>query len=106
MVTVLNLAVCLFPNVTALDYQGPVELFGFLSKSVQQLKYIPDSPVNIGITYVAYTKDPVVPQSGPRIVPDTTYEDAIHGEQFDIIFVPGGMTSDSSETSDALHLTF
>ena len=73
MATVLKLAVCLFPDVTALDYQGPMELLGFLSKSVQDQKFIPPSPYQIEATYVGYTKDPVVPAAGPRLLPDTTY---------------------------------
>ncbi len=95
MATVLKLAICLFPKVTALDYQGPIELLGFLSKSVISKKFIPHSAYAYEIepTYIAYTKDSLSPYSGPRILPDTTYEDAIKGDQFDIIIIPGGTNS-------------
>ncbi len=91
MSTVLKLAVCLFPKVTALDYQGPMELLGFLSKeSIDQQFPQAAPPYAIEPTYLAYTKDPVGPSTGPRFLADTTYEDAINGEQYDIILVPGG----------------
>ena len=89
MSTTLKLAICFFPEVTALDYKGPMELFGFLSQSDLALRYVPSAPYGIKATYVAYTKDPLSPVSGPRLVPDTTYEEAIN-EQFDILLIPGG----------------
>ncbi|KAJ7045807.1 class I glutamine amidotransferase-like protein [Mycena alexandri] len=90
--TTFQVAVCLFPRVTTMDYQGPVELLGILSSKVRERalngvsKDIPD--LNIEFTYLSHTLDPIEPTSGPRVVPDKTYDEA--QEQFDIILIPGG----------------
>ena len=99
MVTVLKLAVCLFPEVTALDYQGPMELLGFLSKSAQDQKLGPPSPYQIEATYLGYDKNPIVPAAGPRLVADATYEEG-NEQQFDIILVPGGMITHLSNPTN------
>jgi hypothetical protein len=89
----LRLAVCLFPEVTALDYAGPVELLSFISSKNLQSPMSPfQTPPShvIETTYLAYTLDPVEPSSGPLLVPSMTYDTE---EQFDIILVPGGEQS-------------
>ncbi|KIJ52507.1 hypothetical protein M422DRAFT_58665 [Sphaerobolus stellatus SS14] len=91
MSATLHLALCLFPDVTALDYQGPVELFGYISpKNIARQELFKESPCLIDITYFSHTMDPIEPSAGPHILPMRTYDDVKDGEQFDIIFVPGG----------------
>ncbi|KAJ7902144.1 class I glutamine amidotransferase-like protein [Mycena olivaceomarginata] len=92
MTQTLQVAVCLFPRVTATDYQGPVELLGILSAKNRARALagvsgtLPD--LNIEFTYLSHTLDPVEPTAGPNLLPSLTYDDA--KEQFDIILVPGG----------------
>ena len=93
MPTTLKLAVCIFPDVVTLDYQGPMELIGFLSKEVIAQNQTPTPAYEVEATYLAYTKDPVKAVSGPYVLPDATYDDAINGEQFDLILVPGGKSA-------------
>ncbi|KAF8529870.1 class I glutamine amidotransferase-like protein [Gautieria morchelliformis] len=91
MSKVLRLALCLYPDVTALDYQGPVELLGFLSPTGGLRKYVPSTcRYLIDITYFSHTMDPVELGAGPRVLPTRTYGDVKGDEQFDIIFIPGG----------------
>ena len=88
---------CLYPNVTALDYQGAVELFRTGSKNQQQNsaflagvgKGSPD--VSIDITFLGPSLDLVKPEAGPRVQPDDTYDNT--KEQFDILLLPGGKPS-------------
>lgn len=91
-IQVLTLAVCLFNDVAALDFIGPMELFGFLSP--QRLF---DEARNPGLgapkyalqtTYVSPTENPIKPSSGPIMTTSTTYDNA--KEQFDILLIPGG----------------
>jgi hypothetical protein len=94
--TNLSLAVCLFPIVCPTDFQGPVELLSFLAPRTtgtpQEIGSIfPTAPaVTIEATYIAVTSDPVQGSSGPKLLPDRTYDSIKEGEQFDIILVPGG----------------
>lgn len=91
MAETLSVAVCLFPNVTSLDYQGPVELFGFLTPDRSQ-KHLPSNPtITFKLTYLSHTLDPIKPLSGPTLLPDLTYNSVItDGIQYDILLVPGG----------------
>ena len=93
--TELTIAVCLFPNLTALDYQGPVELFGFLKKEELSLWGLPSTPKHtLRITYLSHTLDPVPLKAGPDAMPQETYRNIIdNNRQFDIFLVPGGMLS-------------
>lgn len=90
----LRLAVCLFPGVCALDYQGPIELLGFLSPVSPNR--LPSSPkFLLEITYLAPEKDVqaggVTPVRGPKVFADATYEEIIaKGEQFNVVLIPGG----------------
>ncbi|KAK7005781.1 DJ-1 protein-PfpI domain-containing protein [Favolaschia claudopus] len=91
MTQTLQVAVCLFPRVTTLDYQGPVELLGILSaksrdRAVRAGIKMPD--LSFEFTYLSHTLEPVEPTSGPAAVPKLTYDDA--KQQFDIVLVPGG----------------
>ncbi len=94
MPTNLSLAVALFPVVCPTDYQGPIELFSFLSPELVAnpqgiLSTAPDTTVKV--TYLVVTSDPIQGGSGPRVLPDKTYSEVLKdGQQFDVILVPGG----------------
>ena len=91
-VPVLSLALCLFKGVTALDFQGPIELFSFISPENLAKGYIPGKPAfAIEPVYFAVSMDPVQPDAGPTLNPTRTYDSVKPGEQFDIILIPGGM---------------
>ncbi|KAF7422861.1 hypothetical protein PC9H_011024 [Pleurotus ostreatus] len=92
--TNLRLAVCLFDDVTSLDYQGPIALFGFLEPEVVKVlpvfKNSTPPKYTIEITYLAHTLDPVKSSPGPLVVPSRTYDEIKDDEQFDLILIPGG----------------
>ncbi|KAJ7602462.1 class I glutamine amidotransferase-like protein [Roridomyces roridus] len=92
MAKVYRVAVCLFPGVTTLDYQGPVELLGILSSKNRQraLNGVSQEMPSLFMefTYLSHTMDPVEPTAGPAVLPSMTYNTA--KEQFDILLVPGG----------------
>lgn len=89
----LNIAVCLFPNVTALDYQGPIELLGFLkTEMLEKTSLFPSPKVSLRFTFLSHTLDPVTLSSGPDALPQGTYREVINNnQQFNIFLVPGGM---------------
>jgi len=92
MTVSLRLAVCLFPGVTALDYQGPIELLEFistknLSRSTSGLFPMPP-PYSIHTTYMSHNLEPVEPCAGPLILPNGLYDFAESANQYDIILVP------------------
>lgn len=90
MVETLNIAVCLFPNLTALDFQGAVELLGFISPENVKNRGIKASHA-LRLTYLSHSLEPVIPNSGPGLVPQSTYNDALTSNtQYDILLVPGG----------------
>lgn len=87
----LRLAVCLYPGLTALDYQGSVELFGFISSQSLNsgIGLLPlPQPYTIETTFLSHDMEPVEPSSGPRVLPNASYIDNVG--QFDIVLVPGG----------------
>ncbi|KAF4583596.1 hypothetical protein EYR38_002351 [Pleurotus pulmonarius] len=88
--TTLSLAICLFDQVTALDYQGPLELLGFLDPKNAKPD-VPTPPYLLDITYLARSLEPVTATAGPRALVDRTYDEVADGEQFDLILVPGGL---------------
>ncbi|KAJ8515477.1 hypothetical protein ONZ45_g7088 [Pleurotus djamor] len=101
--TNLRLALCLFPNVTALDFQGPSELLGFLmpSKAERLTKALKVAPkYTIDMTYLSHTMDPVNQSSGPPLVPSRTYDEA--NEQYDILLIPGGAGARPGVVPDVL----
>ncbi|KAF9070230.1 class I glutamine amidotransferase-like protein [Rhodocollybia butyracea] len=94
-----RLAVCLYPGVTTLDYQGPIELLGLFSTTnrakpdsfLQSFKHLPEFAIDP--EYLSHTREPVIPWAGPPALPTGTYTEAINaGTQFDIIMIPGGTT--------------
>ena len=91
MAPVLSLAVCLFENVAATDFQGPLELFGFIApKGLESRTWPIDPAYAIEASYLSVTLDPVSTMSGPALVPTRTYDSVKPNEQFDVILVPGG----------------
>jgi len=91
MGTTLQLAVCLYPEVTSLDYQGPIELFGLISPgNLEKVSFFEKPPAYaIQPTYLSHNLDPVSPASGPQIIPTATYASVVDTIQYDIILVPG-----------------
>lgn len=100
----LTVAVCLFNAVDAQDYQGPVELFGFVNaKNPGGID--PPPRLSLKITYLSSDLEYVQPAFGPRIVPDAAYKDLIladNWQQFDILLVPGGMALLLASREEAL----
>ena len=87
----LSLAILLFKQVFALDFQGPNSLFSFLTPDGDILKMLPHAPAyHIETSYFAETADPVDAAGGPKLVPTRTYASVKPGEQFDMILIPGG----------------
>jgi len=92
----LSFAVCLFNDVQLLDYSGPMDLIGFLSKSSLEhpdlQKFITRPPkVVFEFEYLAPTKEPLRQTSGPAILPTMTYDEVLaSGKQFNVFLVPGG----------------
>ena len=90
----LTLAVCLFDYVTAIDFQGPMDLIGSISpwmvfnppKAVGSL----GAKVAVDAVYLGPTVDPVKPVAGPQMIPTRTYDSVKEGEQFDILLIPCG----------------
>lgn len=90
----LTLAVCLFDNVTALDFQGPMESIGSLAPSMifnpPEIIGSIGSKVAVDAVYLGPTADPVRPVTGPLMTPTRTYDEVKEDEQFDILLIPGG----------------
>ncbi|KDQ25407.1 hypothetical protein PLEOSDRAFT_1084969 [Pleurotus ostreatus PC15] len=94
--TILRLAVCLFEDVTSLDYQGPIALFGCIEPEFAN-KYLQDLPLAsaglkymLEIVYLAESLDLVKSSPGPLVVPSRRYDEIGDSEQFDILLIPGG----------------
>jgi len=70
---ILKLAVCLFDDVTLLDFQGAMEQFGFLAPrhilDPDSLLHVP-SKIAVEAVYLAPTEDPIRPSTGPLQVPN------------------------------------
>lgn len=92
--TTLRLAVCLFPDLTPLDFLGPVQVLGLLEpKNIQAHRGLyPTLPsVQIEATYFSHNREPVVGDVGPGLIPQRTYGEVLENfEQYDLVLVPGG----------------
>jgi len=90
----LRLAVCLYPELTPLDFVGPAEVFVLLApKNVKaHAELYPALPsVQIEPTYFSHNLEPVVGDAGPGFNPQRTYGEVLEKfEQYDLILVPGG----------------
>ncbi|KIP04522.1 hypothetical protein PHLGIDRAFT_120629 [Phlebiopsis gigantea 11061_1 CR5-6] len=103
MPEVLSLAVVLFDQVFALDFQGPLALFSILAPDPEIAKLLPHTPAyNIAASYLAVSADPVHAAGGPQLVPTRTYASVKPGEQFDIILIPGGLGTLPGVTNEAV----
>ncbi len=71
--TTFNIGFVIFPNLTQLDFTGPLEV----------LHRLPESKIHI----VAKSLDPVPSDCGLSLLPTTTFKDCC---QLDLICVPGG----------------
>lgn len=88
--TTLKLAVCLYTDMTNLDFGGPMELLSFLRPEVIQMGYLQTDYI-IEPTYLSYNRTPFRGSLvGPLITPDRAYDEVKEGEQYDILLVPGG----------------
>jgi cyclohexyl-isocyanide hydratase len=71
--TTFNIGFVIFPNLTQLDFTGPLEV----------LHRLPQTKIHI----VAKSLDPVPSDCGLSLLPTTTFKDCC---QLDLICVPGG----------------
>ncbi len=69
-----EIAMLIYPGMTALDLVGPQQVFGYV--------------MGAHVHLVAKTKDPVVSDTGITIQPSKTFADC--PDPVDILFVPGG----------------
>ena len=84
-----SLAVCLFHQATALDYQGPLEILEFLKADNPSPVTEEPLPVTLTIDYLGPVKEPLSLNRGPSAMPTRTYKEAA-SDQYDILLVPGG----------------
>ncbi|KAB5593169.1 hypothetical protein CTheo_3399 [Ceratobasidium theobromae] len=101
--TLWKFGVVLFPKLIVLDFDGPMELLGFLTKGsmVQTSASWPFAPYEFEIDYLAETLDPVIPSVGPPLLPSKTFSE-VNNTQYDIILVPGGPGTRPSVISPAV----
>ena len=106
-VPTLRLAVCLFPDLTLLDFIGPVQVFGLLQqKFIKALATLYPAPPTLQLeaTYFSHDLTPVVGDVGPALIPQKTYKEVLENfEQYDLILIPGGesqLVNSSSSLSD------
>ncbi|KIK57525.1 hypothetical protein GYMLUDRAFT_86740 [Collybiopsis luxurians FD-317 M1] len=104
-----RLAVCFFPEMTVLDYQGPIEILGGFSTAerarqdtyLAHLKHPPSFAIDV--EYLSHSDEPVTPFVGPRVLPTGTYEGAMKaGKQFDILLIPGGPSASPTHVHPSL----
>lgn len=89
---VWNVGLVLFNGVTSLDFQGPMELFGFLVHDGARKAM--GSKVAFSFDYLATSRDPITPTVSPQILPSKTFKEALaEGKQYDIILIPGGKST-------------
>ncbi|KAL5632244.1 hypothetical protein ACGC1H_000295 [Rhizoctonia solani] len=101
---VLSFAVVLYPGVTYLDAQGPMEMLSFASVDayIKARTGWPTPDVEFELDYVAETMNPITPSGGARILPSKTFEE-VQGKQYDIILVPGGPGARPNVISPSVH---
>lgn len=97
---VLSLACVLFPLVQPLDFIGPCDILGGLAppppSSSATAPATTQLPVNLTITYIAESRQPLKMRGGLEVVPQLTFDEADReGREFDIILVPGSPSSRS-----------
>lgn len=85
-----EIAMLIYPGMTALDLIGPQQVFGYV--------------MGTHVHLVAKTKDPVVSDTGVTIQPSKTFADC--PDPVDILFVPGGGKATVALMSDDETLAF
>jgi hypothetical protein len=85
-----KIGVCLYPVCTTLDFLGSVELLSALSpKTLAKMDMKVEGPVSLEFIFLSHTLDPIEPMSGPKLVPEKTYDDPSLDE-LNVILLPGG----------------
>ncbi|THU98605.1 class I glutamine amidotransferase-like protein [Dendrothele bispora CBS 962.96] len=100
---ICKMAVCIYPGVTMLDFQGPVELLCCLSVGNKK-KYghlNPTMPI-VKAEFLSHSMESIRPDAGPDILPSKTYEEAMGDTSFDIIMIPGGSAGSYSQVDPSL----
>ncbi len=82
----MNVGIYLFPEVEALDFAGPFEVFTTASRVSQRLSPAGDTPFDV--FSVAESVDVVRARAGLRITPDHSIS---HHPKIDLLVVPGGV---------------
>ncbi|KAF8598688.1 class I glutamine amidotransferase-like protein [Ceratobasidium sp. AG-I] len=86
-----SIAVVLFPLVTYLDVQGPIEQFSFAEPNsyIKLRAGWPAPDCEFELDFVAESRDPITPGGGAKVLASKTF-DEVKDRQYDILFVPGG----------------
>jgi cyclohexyl-isocyanide hydratase len=84
-----QIAMLIYPGMTALDLIGPQQAFG----------YMMGAKVNL----ISKTLDPVATDTGVKVIPNATFHDTLEP---DILFVPGGGKGTVDLMSDSEVLSF
>lgn len=85
-----KIGVCLYPDCTGLDFYGAIDLLSPLELQARAKSVVPlDCPVTTEVFYLSDTLKPVTPFSGPKLLPDRTYDDPSLSE-LNVVLIPGG----------------
>lgn len=85
-----EIVMLVYSGMTLLDLIGPQQVFGYLRGAC--------------VSLVAKTKDPVVSDTGVRILPDKTFAEA--PSSIEVLFVPGGGKATADLMTDAETIAF
>ncbi|GGS39332.1 helix-turn-helix domain-containing protein [Streptomyces griseoviridis] len=78
--------IVVFEGVDLLDITGPPEVFSLVRREVGEA-------ADYRVVLAAATMDPVTTAAGVRVLPDTTFEEAVAG-RIDTLLVPGAVEAD------------
>jgi len=92
-----NVGIYLFPDVEALDFAGPYEVFTTASRVSQRRD--PQQPAPFSVFCVARSEAPVRARAGLRVVPD--YVIGQH-PPIDVLVIPGGDIAQESARPEVL----
>lgn len=84
----LHIGICLFPDVEALDFAGPYEVFTTASRVA--CKRQPGAAAPFTVSAIAQDQAPVRARAGLQIVPDHAMAEHPH---VDVLIVPGGVVT-------------
>ncbi|THU98604.1 class I glutamine amidotransferase-like protein [Dendrothele bispora CBS 962.96] len=105
--TIYKMAVCIYPEVTMLDFQGPVELLSSFSIDNQRnygylYPKLPDCAIETD--FLSHSMEPIRPLTGPAILPTKTYNEVMNSDQpvFDLILIPGGVKANVRHVDPSL----